>query len=90
MLAYSGKWTVDDEKLVTQVDGAWDPTGSGWNKFATTHSGPDTVISYRANSTIRVSKPEVVGLRRLAARAIRSQEICTRMFVLAHGSWSGG
>ena len=27
MVAYTGRWSVDDEKLVTRVDGAWDP---GW------------------------------------------------------------
>jgi Lipocalin-like domain len=27
MVAYTGKWSVDDETFVTRVDGAWDP---GW------------------------------------------------------------
>jgi Lipocalin-like domain len=29
MVAYTGTWSVDDEKLVTQVDGAWEPTWIG-------------------------------------------------------------
>ena len=27
MIAYTGRWWIDGEKFVTQVDGAWDP---GW------------------------------------------------------------
>ena len=27
MIAYTGRWSIDGEKFVTQVDGAWDP---GW------------------------------------------------------------
>jgi hypothetical protein len=25
MVAYAGTWSIDEEKLVTRVDGAWDP-----------------------------------------------------------------
>jgi hypothetical protein len=26
MVAYTGRWSIDGEKFVTQVDGAWDPS----------------------------------------------------------------
>jgi len=29
MVTYTGRWTLDGEKLVTQVDGAWDPRWVG-------------------------------------------------------------
>lgn len=29
MISYTGRWSVDGEKLVTQVDGAWDPSWVG-------------------------------------------------------------
>ena len=29
MVAYTGRWSVDGEKLITQVDGAWDPSWVG-------------------------------------------------------------
>ena len=29
MAAYTGKWSFDGEKLVTKVDGAWDPSWVG-------------------------------------------------------------
>ena len=25
MIAYTGRWSIDGEKFVTKVDGAWDP-----------------------------------------------------------------
>jgi hypothetical protein len=29
MVAYTGRWSIDGEKFVTQVDGAWDPSWVG-------------------------------------------------------------
>jgi hypothetical protein len=29
MGAYTGRWSIDGEKLVTEVDGAWDPSWVG-------------------------------------------------------------
>jgi hypothetical protein len=29
MAAYTGRWAIDGEKLVTKVDGAWDPSWVG-------------------------------------------------------------
>ena len=29
MIAYTGRWSIDSEKFVTQVDGAWDPSWVG-------------------------------------------------------------
>ena len=29
MIAYTGRWSVDSDTLVTQVDGAWDPSWVG-------------------------------------------------------------
>ena len=29
MVAYTGKWSIDGDKVVTQVDGAWDPIWVG-------------------------------------------------------------
>ena len=32
MVAYTGRWWIDGEKFVKQVDGAWDRAGSGPSK----------------------------------------------------------
>jgi hypothetical protein len=29
MIAYTGRWSIDGEKIVTHVDGAWDPSWVG-------------------------------------------------------------
>jgi lipocalin-like protein len=29
MIAYTGRWSIDGEKFVTKVDGAWDPSWVG-------------------------------------------------------------
>jgi hypothetical protein len=29
MIAYTGSWSIDDDKFVVQVDGAWDPSWVG-------------------------------------------------------------
>jgi Lipocalin-like domain len=29
MVAYTGRWSIDGEKLITHVDGAWDPSWVG-------------------------------------------------------------
>lgn len=29
MIAYTGRWSIDGEKFVTEVDGAWDPSWVG-------------------------------------------------------------
>ena len=29
MAAYTGRWSIDDEKFMTDVDGAWDPSWVG-------------------------------------------------------------
>ena len=29
MVAYTGRWSIDGDKFVTQVDGAWDPSWVG-------------------------------------------------------------
>jgi hypothetical protein len=29
MVAYTGRWSVDGDTLITQVDGSWDPTWVG-------------------------------------------------------------
>jgi Lipocalin-like domain len=29
MIAYTGRWSIDGEKFITQVDGAWDPSWVG-------------------------------------------------------------
>jgi hypothetical protein len=29
MIAYTGRWSIDAEKLSTKVDGAWDPSWVG-------------------------------------------------------------
>jgi len=29
MVAYAGRWSIDGEKIVTKVDGAWDPSWVG-------------------------------------------------------------
>lgn len=41
MIAYTGRWSIDGEKFVTQVDGAWDQHGTRAglepNKFGTSY-----------------------------------------------------
>ena len=32
MIAYTGEWSIDGEKFVTKVDGAWDPKWNGQRK----------------------------------------------------------
>ena len=39
MIAYTGRWSADQERFVTQVDGAWDPSWVGTEqvRFYTAH-----------------------------------------------------
>src|ERR1051326_830414 len=46
MAADTGKWTVEDEKLVTQVDGAWDPTWVGTEQVRY-HAFDGQTLSFR-------------------------------------------
>jgi hypothetical protein len=53
MIAYTGMWSIDGEKFVTQVDGAWDRAGLGPNKSGTSYSTDARFRFVRRHSTIR-------------------------------------
>jgi hypothetical protein len=62
MVAYTGKWTIDDEKLITQVDGAWDPTWIGTEQVRY-HAFDGQTLSFRTAPIQLCAFPgrEVVG-----------------------------
>jgi hypothetical protein len=72
MVAYTGKWSVDDEKLVTQVDGAWDPTWIGTEQVRY-HAFDGQTLSFRTAplQLPRVSRPRGDWPCQLAARAMK-------------------
>jgi len=46
MVAYTGTWSVDDEKLVIRVDGAWDPRWIGTEQVRY-HAFDGQTLSFR-------------------------------------------
>jgi hypothetical protein len=57
MFAYTGRWTIDGEKFVTMVDGAWDPTWVGTEQ-ARYHSYDGQTLSLR---TAPIESPAFPG-----------------------------